>query len=506
MNRWAWPGAAGLAVGGVIAAVLPTALVGVFYDDGIYLALAQSLAEGHGYRLLYLPGAPAAVHYPFLYPALLALLWKVGPAFPANVTLMRDANAALMGVFAALTVAQVRGRVAGRRWAGALVIALAATAIPLVAVATALFAEPLFMALAAGACLVADAARRAPGPRGLLLAAGAGALAGAAALTRSIGVAVAGGIVLALLAARRPRGALTAGLVAVALLAPWSLWVAAHGSEVDAATVANYGTYFDLLRQSGWSWLSPASLVEVAAPLGVVALPPPVPLRLALAVPALAILAAGIATLVREIAPIGWSLVCYLAIVLLWPYGPDRFLWAALPWLAVAFALGVQATLRRAGEPTGRARLALRALALGLAAVVAARFVALQVRGYAHGSATSTQRGISATMAAVLPWIRQVTDTAAVLAGEDEALLWLYTGRRAVPSYLWRVRGRSAESLGPDSLRAFFTRWHVTHVILTGPGSDAAPTIDALLARYPGYLRVVRAWPGPMLAFRVEGG
>jgi len=40
------------------------AMVGVFYDDGFYLSLARSLAEGHGYRLLYLPGAPEAVHHP----------------------------------------------------------------------------------------------------------------------------------------------------------------------------------------------------------------------------------------------------------------------------------------------------------------------------------------------------------------------------------------------------------------------------------------------------------
>ncbi len=54
-------------------------------SDGIYLALAKSLAEGHGYHLLYLPGAPGGVHYPFGYPAFLAALWKLWPSFPANV-------------------------------------------------------------------------------------------------------------------------------------------------------------------------------------------------------------------------------------------------------------------------------------------------------------------------------------------------------------------------------------------------------------------------------------
>ncbi len=69
----------------MVALNLTGSLVGVFYDDGIYLALGRSLAEGHGYRLLYLPGAPGAVHYPFLYPLLLAALSKLAPAFPADV-------------------------------------------------------------------------------------------------------------------------------------------------------------------------------------------------------------------------------------------------------------------------------------------------------------------------------------------------------------------------------------------------------------------------------------
>ena len=87
MRRWGWAAGAGLVAAAVAAALMPRALVGVFYDDGIYVALARSLAEGHGYHLLYLPGAPAAVHYPPLYPAFLALLWRVWPSFPDNVVL-----------------------------------------------------------------------------------------------------------------------------------------------------------------------------------------------------------------------------------------------------------------------------------------------------------------------------------------------------------------------------------------------------------------------------------
>ena len=498
--------AAAVAVSGLVAAVMPDALVGVFYDDGIYLSLAKSLAEGHGYHLQYLPGAPGGIHYPFGYPAFLAALWTLWPSFPANVVLFRAANAVLLGVFAGLTVGQLGARVLGRPWAGALLVVIAATALPLVTVTTVLFAEPLFLTLAAAACWSAEAACRSDGRRALLVAAAAGLLAGASALTRSIGLALVVGVVVSLLLARRTRAAIVAGVVAVVMLAPWSLWVAAHHHELDGAIASGYGTYGDLLRQSGWGWLSPATLADVGGPLLTVALPPVPYLRGLLALPAGALLITGMVRLVREIPTLGWTLVCYLGIVLVWPYGPDRFLWAAVPWLAVAFALGVEAAWRRSAEATAAAGKVRRVATVAGIVGVAAGYGIFQVRGYAHGWATSTQRGISATMSALLPWIQARTEPEAVIASEDEALLWLYTGRRAVPNYVWRVRGRSAEALGPDSLRAWLERSHADYLVLTGPGSDPARMVDALIGRRPGYLQMVQVWAGPMFAFRVHHG
>lgn len=506
-GRAGWAAAAGLAVAAVVALNLTRSLVGVFYDDGVYLALAKSLAEGHGYRLLYLPGAPGAVHYPFLYPAFLAALWRLAPAFPANVALFKAANAVLLGLFAALLVLYLRSRAAQPAWRIALFVVAVATALPLVTVATVLFAEPLFLVFAVAACWAADAARAAPTRRSAwALAAAAGCLAGAAALTRSVGIAVIAGVVAALLLARRPRAALIAGVCAAACLAPWLAFAARHHGDADPILAANYGTYTDLLAQAGW-WLSPASLGDLLSPLGAVALAPFHGwLRWYLGVPALLVLVMGFAPLVRGWSALGWSLLGYLVIVFAWPYGPDRFLWAVWPFLALAFAAGLAriwtglAAMRQPYARIGRWCVA------AVAAAVALGYGFYQVRGYARGDAMALQRGISATMEEVVPWIRDATPRDAVVAGEDEALLWLYAGRRAVPNYVWRYRGRGEETLGPDSLRAWFDRAGVTRVVLTGPRSDAAPTLNQLLARTPGYLRLVRVWPGSVLAFAVERG
>ncbi len=505
MRRWGWAAGAGLVVAAVAAALMPRALVGVFYDDGIYAALARSLAEGHGYHLLYLPGAPAAVHYPPLYPAFLALLWRIWPAFPDNVILFRAANALLLGVFTGGFAAYLARRRALPAPAAALLVVVGATAVPLLSVVTVLFAEPLFLVLALAAWWLADAASGLSGRRALLLAIGAGAAAGLAGLTRSIGVAVVGGVVLSFLLARRRREAFASAAAALLFLVPWQVWSAAHRSGVPAVLAANYGTYGDLLRQSGWRWISPDILWDVLRPLGYLAFAAVRPVWHPLfGAPALVVLVAGGVALARRAPALGWSLALYMAVVLLWPYSPDRFLWAVLPLLVVALAMGGVAVWRAGGERHDARRWALRALAVAGIVPALLGFGKYQVAGFVHRWPTVTQRGISGTFERVLPWVRSATPENAVLAGEDEALLWLYSGRQAVPSYLWRLQGRRDVGFGPDSLRAFLDRSDVSYVIVTGPRSDAAPVIDALRQLFPGYLTPVMMWPGPMAAFEVD--
>src|SRR5262249_1633724 len=159
-----------------------------------------------------------------------------------NVALFRAANAVLLGMFAALTVGHVGRRLFGRPWVAVLLVVLAATAIPLMTVTTVLFAEPLFLALAAAPCLAGASASRPEGRRAPVLAIVAGLFAGLAALTRSIGIAVALGVTIALLTRRRVRDAALAGAAAAVLVAPWSFWVTAHHAETDPALLSNYGT------------------------------------------------------------------------------------------------------------------------------------------------------------------------------------------------------------------------------------------------------------------------
>jgi hypothetical protein len=70
----------------------PTKLFGLQQDDALYFSSAKALAEGRGYILPGLPGAPAATKYPILYPWLLSWVWRANSNFPANLPLAFTLN------------------------------------------------------------------------------------------------------------------------------------------------------------------------------------------------------------------------------------------------------------------------------------------------------------------------------------------------------------------------------------------------------------------------------
>ena len=247
-SRWAdrhGPAILGLVAFAAALWAQTDALVGVFFDDGIYVGLAQALAEGHGYVSLHLPDRPEAVHYPPLYPLALSLLWRIWPEFPANVALFELFDAAALGV-AGWVVARhaVRtGLPAALRYPTLL---LGVTAFPILTLVGVRFSEPLFLAFVAGAIAVADREQV-----GVTRAAAGGVLAGLAVLTRSIGLAVVVGISIALWLKGRKAAAVVACVTGLLVALPWAFWTTHHAGAIDPLLVANYGTYAQFATQAG---------------------------------------------------------------------------------------------------------------------------------------------------------------------------------------------------------------------------------------------------------------
>jgi hypothetical protein len=481
---------------GVGAVTLNRYLVGVFYDDGLYAGLALALARGAGYVHLHLPGAPAAVHYPPFYPVVLAPIFGLLPLGAAAL-----AAKILNLLLGALTVGLIawhadRIRLLGDApwWLGAGTVAAASVAIPVLAVQSVLFSEPLWGALFAGAIILADR----PPVRWPPLAAyaAAGGLAALALLTRSISIAAGVGLPLFLLAVRREplkHVVALAAPIAVAALG-WGLWVATHRSGIDPALAFSYGSYREPFRQAGLGFL-PATIADLPRPLGALTLTwlPAGFLRVLFGSAAALLLVFGLALFVRR-SGAGFTLIAYLAIVVVWPYVIDRFLWAVLPWLALAFATGAWEAARRR-----RLQLPVALVAAGLAF----GYVPYEARGLAGRYWETAARGISENFRELLPAL-DTLPADAVIATDDEPLVWLYTGRRAVPLALYAWRGRDQAVPDPGDQRAYLERFQVTHVLLASVAGDAARQLRPLIGAYPGWLVPIRSWPGGRWLFEVR--
>lgn len=479
--------AAALAVG---LLTLNQALVGVFYDDGLYAGLATALANGHGYVHPNLPGMPGAVHYPPLYPLLLDPLFgllSVHGAAIAGKVLNAVLNASAAGLIAwHATKTELLGpRVP--RWTSAAVVFAAAIAIPVLATQGVLFAEPLFAVLLAVAMITVDERPWIAGTAGAL-----------ALLTRSIGIAIIAGMCCHLLLRRAPRRALVAVVVPGAVAAVlWSLWVATHARQIDPEIALGYGTYFAHVSQAGLSAIK-GNVQDLPRPLEALAFGW-IPLRWlydTLAALSLGVGLYGLWLVLRRSA-IGWSLIFYFIILIVWPHPPDRFLWAVLLWVALIWVLGALELARI--RPFLRIPVAVLALfALG-------GYGYYELRGFRGHWWDAQARAISANFTELLPVVQNLPDSA-VVATDDEALIWLYSRRRAVPFYLERYHRRDPVTPTPAEQRAYLERMGVTHILLASATSPSAVQLRAILGAYPPWLTAIYRWPDGRWLFAVNRG
>ena len=481
--------AATLAVG---LLALNRALVGVFYDDGLYAGLATALSSGLGYVHPNLPGLPGAVHYPPLYPVVLTPFFGLLSVHAAAIA-AKVLNA-LLGAAAAGLIAwhvtksdQLVLPDRLRHWAPAALVFAAAIAIPVLATQTVLFAEPLFALLLAVAVVATDQ-QKSPWLIGV-----AGALS---LLTRSIGIAIVAGIVCFLLVRRTPWRALVPIVVPPLIAAiGWSLWVAVHRSQIDPALALGYGTYFAHLSQAGLSAIG-TNVPDMSRPLEALAFGW-IPVRWLYEIVSLLALVTGLfgLALFTRRSAIGFVLMFYLLILAIWPHPPDRFLWAVLPWLVLAWAIGAFELARRWPR--------LRIPVAALVSLVVGGYLYYEVRGFSGRWWDTQARAISANFAELLPIVETLPDSA-VVASDDEALVWLYARKRAVPLYLESFRGSEIVRPTAEEHRAYLDRMGVTHILLASSSSPSAIELRTLIGAYPRMLAALYRWPDGRWLFVVN--
>jgi hypothetical protein len=421
----------------VAASLVAPYPVGIFHDDGVYLVLAKSIAGGHGYRYLHLPGAPIATHYPPAYPFLLAVLWSLAPRFPGNLTIILLANAALLGLVAWGSARYLIDRL---HWPslGATGFALVATlSLPLIQLTTLVMSEVLFLALLFP--VLTQAERSINSPRSAIHDVGLGAAAGGLALVRIHGVVLVAALVFVLATRRdfRRAGLMVAG--AALVLLPWQLWVALHDAALPPTIRGSYGSYLawfvEGISRGGSTFVARTiarNAGEAAAiladrfapwPLGMLRL---VPLALSLA-----LLAFG-ALRLRHRVPVTMAfLAAYLVVMLVWPYTPWRFMWGVWPFLLLLAAEGAATIVR--WRPIPQSTRVVRHALVAVVALLGLGLARAEVVAYRDRAWTAPVREATHSIAPVMRWISQNTRPHEEVIADAEPLVYLFTERPAMP-------------------------------------------------------------------------
>jgi hypothetical protein len=490
---WVVAGAV-LAVGMAIVNSLP---VGVAFDDGMYVVLAKSLATGHGYRWLHVPGAPPATHFPPGYPAFLALLWLMGPSFPANVVLFKIANACLLAAGAAGVAVFLRRRCQLDPVAAGVIAVIGSVGIPTLALSSMVMSEPLFFALLMPMLLLAE--RVVDEDKSWKSAAWAGLAAGALTLVRSHAIAVVAALTFLLIVRRRPRHAAVALGAAIAAMLPWQLWVRVHEVAVPAPIKGMYGSYAAWLSRGLeadgpmllWRTLQRtiaelSGMFASAAGMGM----PGIGQWIALVLFAILALV-GLGALWRHAPVTAAFIVSYLGVVVLWPFPPARFVWAIWPLIVILPVLGARTAWRwRPNVPHLRVA---RVMAMAGAALVLVGYMRYTATGYRGRWWSSIARENTQAARGLVSWTRARTRSSDVVMTNAEPLVYLYAHRATVPAESFAAADYFQAKTHADkeeTLRQLLAVYRVDVVALAGA--------DGLIAA----ARSMSTGPKPMLAVR----
>ncbi len=413
-------------------------LIGVFFDDAIYALLGRSIAEGNGYVYGQLPGAPAAIHYPPLWPGLLALVWRIVPTMPAAVLALKLVNPVLLAL-AAAGATRVMHRVLGFSPAASAALAvLGCVGIPTLVLTNVLLSEPLFLALVFPALL---AATRAAEPDGWRPALWAGLWAGALLLARTIGGVFVVATALMLVAERRWKPLALYSAVVLACALPWQLFVWRHSADFPDLLRGSYGPYLEWViggyRDGGLPLLREVLAkngADATRSLGAMLTPwlPGAPRTIALVLAVLALCTGLLAALWRRPSrTVALGVGAYVVVVFAWPVQGERFLWGLWPLLVGLSAVGVReaaAWMARRQRP----RLALATLVVGVA--LAGGHLLYNARAISRGWASSASRQMSSRAEPLIRYLNSDPRLAGkTVASEADPVVALYTGLRVVP-------------------------------------------------------------------------
>ena len=493
---------------------------GNYHDDAIYVSTAKAIAEGKGYRLINLPTTPVQTKYPFLYPLVLAIIWKIWPSFPGNLfamqwlTLMTGAATVALSYLYVLQFGYCTRRIAV---ASGL---LCATSGGFLFYSTQTLSEIPFALLFVLSMWAIDKHIRNPFESrcsqffiGILLA--------LPFLCRTVGLAlpVVGLIVVCRL--RRPVVWLALG--SLAGMFPWVLWVVTGiGGGADHSMAIYYTDYggwwyrFGLPSVFRVFFLNLLMVGFHGTSLGLGGLQREVlyvgfEIWLIFGMLVCYATVIGASRQLRRVRLLPWCLIGYMSIVLLWPWKPYRFLVPVLPLLLVYALTGIREMVRRLSSLSIYRTL----LVFGLTVAVTANTLWLyrdgQLRrstGYVSTRDTYDDRSLYwSSFENVFEWLKKHSQPSDLIASPLDSMIYLYTGRRAFRPYVanpiavFYLLDRPPVGTREDFIRALevFRPKYLAQIPVPGSAAERAfaEFLDRFVATQPGWLRPVHIGDDP---------
>jgi hypothetical protein len=405
---------------------LSTANFGENHDDGIYAVTGRSLAETGEYRITSLPGEPFQRKYPIVFPAMLAVVWRIAGDFPANIVWLEGVSLLAGAVFICLTYGFLRSVGAGG-WTAAVIPGICAVLPANGVLANSTMSELAYGAISMGALWMLELAVRAyPSP---WLGLAAGLVAGLAYQTRTVGLALLLAMIIVMTWRRRWRS-MAGGMVGVGLaVGVCRLWQG-PASEVPPIYdyYVNYGGWF--LRTAhdlGWRFAVVVPIKNlILLVLSVVRTALPEMYDLSGSVPKQFVFV--MATILAWSTLIyGWVrrrqetwaiyLLLYFALLMVWPFPPGpRFIVPVMPLIL----LGVWEGIQRVRPSAWLIRVA--ATIVGVVVITAA---------ISDGDIRLRNARVKPSLHRY-EWIRRNTAPDDVIACVLDPNCYLYTGRKAV--------------------------------------------------------------------------
>ena len=498
-------------------------LFGVFDDDGVYVALGKSIAQGTGYHSIHLAGAPVQVRYPPGLPLLLAIPWALGGSLSA-----------VRSTIAVLNVLVTAGAAGLIWWIGRRNCQLSpwplavCAASPFVLDATIQFynlplSEP-YMVLGWAAALALVFPLLAPNTTGeprLGRAAGVGLVLAATTLFRGAGIALVPAILIALGLHRRWPA--VAACAACSLI-PLAAWAGLRAAWVAVGPVTSLPGPDD---RGYWQWLGaddPVALAGYTArTMGANTVEYVVELaRHLVAIQAVGVILVGAAIVAAAVACIRlWrthtalvlTVLCVTALTLSWPFAQARLFLPLLPFIGLLVASSVDAVVRRASRDAAWGLYAVLAL---VAIATTWRQIDLRTaaeRAYQTGalppvenrSPTITLSFRSRFIFQVATWIAQHTTPQDRVMVQAPAGVFLYTGRRtvsAVPTESPLVP--SVFTIPGHYLTERILTDSVTVVVWTPATVALGRDIETVRSRCPQVLARIPTTPEPPVYYRVN--